>query len=310
MKVFAIGNPAAGGGRAFRAREELASVAAALGARDLRWSDGPGDVETQVRRAVEEGAGEIVLAGGDGSINEAVNGVFRARSAHANTGAAPVTISLYPVGTGSDFARSFPDDSSDPVACDVGRVRAPGSTERYFLNVASFGVSADIAARVSAAPKWLGGRASFWLGSLEGLARYSAPTVRLSLVTEAGSEEMELPVTMVAIANAQYFGGGMHIAPHAQLDDALLDVILVRRVGLGTFLRESRRLYAGTHIDLPFIDEARVSRLVASPAETTRRNVRVDTDGETAGILPATFDILPRALRVRKIPRSFARPRT
>ena len=108
------------------------------------------------------------------------------------------------------------------------------------------------------------------------------------------------PISTVAVANGQYFGGGMHVAPSAAIDDGYFDVVIMGGAPKRQLLADMKLIYTGEHVDNPHVRVLRGRKVVAAPvAETRGRPVLIETDGESAGRLPATFEILPRALNLR-----------
>ncbi len=142
---------------------------------------------------------------------------------------------------------------------------------------------------------WMTGRISFALATLRTTLRAKGTPVRLQL--DEGAER-RLTVANLCVANARYFGGGMKIAPGALLDDGRFDIITIADISAAEILSNSPRLYFGKHLDMEQVHHARAHRIVARPAEEGSE-VRLEVDGELPGSLPATFEILPRALRVR-----------
>ncbi len=108
------------------------------------------------------------------------------------------------------------------------------------------------------------------------------------------------PISTVAVANGRFFGGGMHVAPSAAIDDGYFDVVIMGGAPKKQMLADMKLIYTGDHIANPNVRVLRGRKIVAVPvAETRGRAVLIETDGESAGRLPATFEILPRALNLR-----------
>lgn len=269
-----------------------------------------GDATALVRAALHEGVHNIVAIGGDGTINEALNGFFE----QGEPIAPDAVLSFVTSGTGGDFRKSF-DIAAGPAAAiahlkhakprriDIGRVTCVsaggGTSVRHFINIASAGVSGDIVAAVneSVLLRRFGGRIAFALHSARALLTYRGRKVRLRI--DRSIDEITTLSTLV-LANGQFFGGGMHVAPHAKLDDGLFDVLVIEAVPGGRALSDMRQIYSGTHLANPAVRTTRATKVLAAPvAETRGRPVRIEVDGEVAGQLPATFEILPQALRVR-----------
>lgn len=289
-------NPASSNGRTGRHWPTLEPlVLAKLGECTVRFSEGPGDLIALARRAVADGAERIIAVGGDGSLNEVVNGVGAG---------SPVAVGILPSGTGSDFRRmvGIPNQIEEALeriavggtrAIDLGRVEfatEDGSTqERYFINVADFGIGGKIAERVNRGSKFLGGKATFYLQTIRSLLDFRNPVVQL---TADGGAPQEQRIKTVAVANAKWFGGGMGVAPDAEIDDGLLDLVVFGDLGKLESVKRLQETYRCRPIVDPRVRYARVHSLKAESEET----VLLELDGEVVGKLPATFTVLPAAL--------------
>jgi YegS/Rv2252/BmrU family lipid kinase len=239
--------------------------------------------------------------GGDGTLNEVVNGFFEG-------GLVPpdACLALVPRGTGGDFRRTFGLNGSLRESCarlkaevrplDVGRVRFTrpdgSSGERSFVNVASFGVSGQVDRAVNSGTKVLGGKVSFFLASVRTLLRWRDQAVRIRV--DGGPVEA-LAITTLAVANGQYFGGGMRVAPEADPSDGQFDVTIWSGYHLKDFALKSASVYDGRHVRWAGTRTLRCRVLEASSDE----EVLLDVDGEQPGRLPASFELLPGALRLQ-----------
>jgi YegS/Rv2252/BmrU family lipid kinase len=256
----------------------------ALGPLEIEATRGPRDAGRIAQEGVRTGVERLVVAGGDGTLAEVVTGLL------AGGLGGDVQIGLLPLGTGGDFARTLGISrdldgaiaalaTGTPRVVDAGRVsfRDPSGREdrSWFLNATSFGVSGLVVELVNRAPKALGGRVSFLIGTLRALARYRCPSVAL------------------AAANGQYFGGGMRVAPGARLDDGLLDVVVVPELGKARLLAKLPTIYRGEHLRDP-ATQLRRGRVLE--AEASAGVARLDVDGEPLGTLPVRIEILPGAL--------------
>jgi diacylglycerol kinase family enzyme len=188
-------------------------------------------------------------------------------------------------------------------AVDVGRVSCldPSGTPvaRHFINIASFGLSGAVVDSVNRAriAKLFGGQFAFAFHSALDILTYRDRAVRLCV---DGALDEIVSISTVAIANGRYFGGGMQVAPHAQPDDGLFDVIIIGGVPRAQAMAELNLLYTGEHLSRPHVRVLRGRKVLAAPvAETGGVPVLIELDGESVGRLPATFEILPRALRLR-----------
>jgi len=304
-------NPRSGNGRTGRdwkaIERTLGSVYPSM---SVGFTRKQGEASALVRYALREGHQEIVAVGGDGTINEAVNGMFDA------SGATPQqsVFAFVTSGTGGDFRKSFGIEAGTDVAIerlkrarvhpiDVGRVScltsAGAPASRYFVNIASFGLSGAIVDSVNRAriSNLFGGSFAFAFHSSLAMLRHRNRTVRLMI---DGVEDEITSISTVAVANGQFFGGGMKVAPAALPDDGLFDIIVMGGAPKGQALADLKLIYTGEHISKPYVRVVRGKHIVVAPvAETRGRPVPIETDGEAAGRLPATFEILPRALNLR-----------
>jgi len=304
MKTFLVVNPKSANGHTGKLWPEISARAAeALGTFGHAFTEGPMDAARLSRNAVREGYECVVAVGGDGTVNEVVNGFFDGDLVINPK----VALGVIPRGTGGDFRRTFgwetalPDalgrlraDSVRPL--DVGRVEfrdARGErTQRYFVNICSFGVSGQVDHEVNRSSKALGGKISFMLGSVKALLKYSDRKVRIAL--DDGPEQ-EVAVTTLAVANGRYFGGGMCVAPQADPSDGLFDITIWTGYGLTDFALKSKAIYDGSHVKLPGTRTMRCKKLRAESAE----EVLLDVDGEQPGRLPCAMTLLPAAIQLK-----------
>ena len=305
MRTTIIANPHAGAGRVGRRWPHFnRAINSCFGPAQVRFTQGPGEAVFLCRDSMREGCERVIVVGGDGTLNEVVNGLFSADgSEFLGQG---VSLVLYPAGTGSDLARSIGltrrpveealQSSSDRLI-DLGCATltdASGVTRvHHFINISSFGASGLIVDKVNKSSKFLGGKASFILGTVRGLVSYRNQRIRLT-VDDVFDEEVL--INTVAVANGQFFGGSMQIAPNARLDDGKFDVVILGDLGLGTFLRHSHRIYQGAHLSLPNIRVVQGSVVTATPLG--KNPVLIDLDGEQPGQLPVRYHIIPKAIKL------------
>jgi diacylglycerol kinase (ATP) len=238
-----------------------------------------------------------VVVGGDGSVNEVVNGI-------AGTGG--VELAVIARGTGWDFVRTYgiPRRIDEAVAValegttrtiDLGRVAyrswAGPEAESYFANIASVGMSGAIALRANQTTKALGGKASYLWATLAVFAGWQTNEVRLSVGDEIRGGRMH----DVVVANGRYFGGGMMICPEAEPDDGLFDVLLIGDLTKRDLLVTLPKTYRGRHLPHPKAELLRGSAVTVD-AESP---LPLELDGEQPGTTPAAFEVVPRALRIR-----------
>jgi len=308
---FVVVNPRSGAGRTGRDWPNIErALRAAYPHMTLALTRKRGDATALVRHALNEGHHEIVAVGGDGTINEAVNGFFDVNGAIVPD----AVFGFVTSGTGGDFRKTFGLESGydaaitrlreAPVrAIDVGRLSCltltGQPTVRYFANIGSFGLSGVIVNAVNRAriAKLFGGKFAFAFHSMLGMLSYRERAVRIRV---DGEYDEIASISTVAVANGQFFGGGMRVAPEAKPDDGMFDVVIMGGMPKAQALAEMSKIYTGEHLKNPAVRAVRGRKIVAAPvAETGGHAVYIEVDGECAGRLPATFELLPRALNLR-----------
>jgi YegS/Rv2252/BmrU family lipid kinase len=304
MKTFFVVNPKSANGATGKRWAELAAlIARTLSDFGVEFTKGEMDAMHIARAAIKNGYECIVAVGGDGTINEVVNGFFEGGKA-INPQAA---LGVLPRGTGGDFRKTFDWDLDSEAAIrrldtpdtrplDVGLLefRAhDGSTQRrYFANICSFGVSGLVDKEVNTTSKAFGGTVSFLLGSLKALSKYQDQKVRVSFDDKPAEL---LDVTTLSVANGKYFGGGMKVAPDADVSDGIFDVTVWSGYGLSDFVIKSKGVYSGAHVNWKGTRRLRAKKVHAESDE----QVLIDCDGEQPGALPCTMSILASAIRLK-----------
>jgi len=305
-----IVNPkSAGGSTEARWAETVSDFRTHFGAFNVEFTRKAGDGIKLAQAAAQAGRKFIIACGGDGTINEVANGILES--------SAPVELGILPSGTGGDLRRTLkiPNGAreasktlsdGETKTIDVGRVtffnHAGEPVSRYFLNVASFGLSAAIVGRVktSSSLGWLPndllrGKASFAISTLQEVLDLNFVTVRVKIDDQA---EKSLNTINFCVCNARFFGGGMKIAPDAIINDGKLDLVNIGDIRTAKILLNAYKLYTGTHLELPEVKSARAARVEISPSDSWQI-IHLEIDGELPGRLPATFEIVPNALSVR-----------
>lgn len=306
-ELIVVANPRAGAGKAAKLLPRLQGALEAAGAVvDLRLTEGPGHATDLVRYALRNGAPGVAVVGGDGTMNEAINGYFDEGGAPIQPGA---WIGPLPCGTGGDFRKTIDVPKSpeamatrllgaEPKPLDIGWLEFIGhdgaATCRAFLNITSFGVSGEVDRIVNESPKWMGGRLAFLVGTLRGMARYSNQDIELRI---DDGEPRTASVFNLAVSNGQFFGGGMHIAPKAEVDDGLFDIVGIERNGALGLVSLGPALYNGRILEADGVTFARGRKLEATPLGEVP--VGLDVDGEAPGVLPATFTVRSGVVRLR-----------
>lgn len=292
---LAVLNPVAGGGRGAKLRINVERLLREAGI-DFRLavSERAGHAVALAHDAAHSGCRRFVCIGGDGTLNEVVNGAFEA-------GVGDVTLALLPVGRGDDWARTFgiPRDLPSAVRLiaaghttrqDVGVAvfdRDGTTVKRHFINVAGVGFDAYVVQRTNALRL---GPLTYLVGLLQGFFTFHAPRLTVSAGAFVRDEKMFLAFAAVC----RYCGGGMQVAPTAVVDDGEFDVVTVGEVTKGELVINLRRLFDGT---LPQYRKVRMTRAARVRVEAVPPAL-VEADGELLGHTPVTFSVLPRAIRV------------
>ncbi len=246
---------------------------------------------------MRDGARRLVVVGGDGSVNEVVNGLDAADD---------VEVAVVPRGTGWDFVRTFgiPRDLDAAVdvalhgavrEIDLGRVTyrtwAGDEAHSTFANVASAGISGAIARRANESSKALGGKASYYWSTLAVFVGWKTGEMRVVVDGESRSGKM----IDALVCNGRYVGGGMMMCPEAEPDDGAFDVLLIGDVTKRDLAFTLPKTYKGRHLPHPRLELLRGSTVTVDAPEP----LPIELDGEQPGTTPARFEIVPRALRLR-----------
>ena len=292
-----IVNPTSGGGRAGR---EWASIESWLPSTGMSFEVAMTERSMHAIEIAEEAVRRsrpvVVAVGGDGTLNEVVNGFFH------NGAPIPTTsrLAMVPIGTGGDFRRTLgiPLDhraavdvitKGIPRRLDVGAVtyeaNAGGTQTRHFINIADAGYGGEVVHRVNKGRKRTGGL-TFTITALQALFAYG--NKRMHVVIDG--EARDVVAQQVVVANGQYFGGGMKMAPTASLTDGVFDVIIIGDVGKIDTLRGMGDIRQGKHLDQR--KSSLFELLYGKRIEVTSPSrVRIDVDGEDPGMLPAIFEM-------------------
>lgn len=298
-----IANPKSAGGIT---EKQWASIVSALseqlGPFDSRFTGAREDAIEIAEEEARRGRKFLIAVGGDGTVSEVANGILRS--------GAEAELGLLPRGTGGDFRMTIgmPSRIRDaarklkegkPRRIDVGKLtfqKFDGrETSRYFINTASFGMSGDVASRANASGKLLGGTLTYAVATVRSIFTYDHPEIWIEM---DGESKQRLKVVTVCVANGPSFGGGMKIAPGAQPDDGVFHLTVIGDLKTTEMISNSHRLYTGSFDKMSKVAQLTVRKFSARPVNPDCR-VRLEVDGETPGLLPATMEILPAALTVR-----------
>jgi diacylglycerol kinase (ATP) len=286
-------NPVAGADRALDHAARLsATLSERFGPMEVAITAGPGDAESAAARAVDDGCTHVFVAGGDGTLNEALNGVVSQAG-----GLDQVTFGIIPLGTGNDFARALgiPAEIDDAIAslmrANVVHVDAGRLNDRIFINVSGGGFIAEVSEAVTPQLKSIAGRLAYLVGGAQTLLDFEP--VRMTLAAEPGGQRVGAGVYAFAVCNSRMIGGGRLIAPHASLDDGLLDVCVIDAMPTLEFVALLRRVADGGHLDDPRVRYLRASRATMQ----FDRRILVNTDGEVLETDRCEYEVLPKAVR-------------
>lgn len=300
MRIKLIVNPASGQETAIGHLPAINARLREAGDVDIVLTTGEGDGVEAGRRAALEGYDRVFVAGGDGTLNEVLNGL-----AQVDGALGAVVLAVVPLGTGNDFATAIgvpasPEDAVDALLggavapVDVGRVN-----DRCFLNISAGGFIADVSDAVNPQLKTVLGKLAYLIGGAQVLLDYepvSARVANAATVTKAS-------LLAFAVCNSRLIGGGRLIAPHAIVDDGWLDVCLIHAMPTLEFVALLRRVSSGDHVDDDRVTYFRTQQLELA----FDRTVRINTDGQVLEADRCRYEVLPGAARVL-LPRTPAEP--
>jgi diacylglycerol kinase (ATP) len=298
--MLLICNPRAGRGAAVRAIPEVRRHLEARGLQcEIAYTEHPGHATDLTRDALGRGINFVVAVGGDGTVHEIVNGLIENDSARSPDAVMGIVAS----GTGADFIRTFgiPSMPAHAVAhldgagsfpIDIGKVtfvQNGGTATRYFANIAEVGFGASVVQRAERLPRWLGPTlyvVAFWLA----IPRQKSARVVVDLVDRI----YEGPMNNLVVANGQFFGGGMKIAPRAAPTDGVFD-IQTEHAGKREVIATLPKVFTGEHV--PHADIFEAKRVRASI--DSEYPLPIEADGELLGHTPATFEVLHDVIRLK-----------
>ena len=317
-----IVNPASGRGRTGRELGHyLAGIRGAVGEVDVVETGRRGDAAELAAAAAQDRRALVIGLGGDGTLDEIVNGMLAAPSNAPAAATVPLpALGIVGTGTGGDFGRSLgiPHELGAYFAAleggveravDVGWARFPDlegrPVERRWINVLSAGVGGLVDRYTAAAPGFLSGRLAYGQATLRAIFTCKRVRLRCRYVDPAGGRrEIAVHAHAVCICNGRTFGGGMEIAPMAKLDDGLLEVVVFQTKTRWRLVGRLGTVYKGTHILEPGVDHFTCREIEVRPEEWPARRPRaglfpLDVDGDALGDVPVAAGLTRGALRVR-----------
>lgn len=250
---------------------------------------GAGDATASTIEAIERGVDLIIAAGGDGTLNEVINGM-------ASMPNRP-PLGILPVGTTNDFARAMNIPRSWNEACDIiiENYRTPIDLglagDRYFINIAGGGSLTELTYEVPIKLKTMIGQLAYYVKGLEKMTRLRPSHLR---IRADGVEEFNEEFMLFLITNSNSIGGFDKLAPDASIDDGLFDVLLVKKCNLAEFIRVASLALRGEHMSDPHVVHFRTDQLEVTSPELVQLNL----DGELGGALPCSFSVLPGHIEI------------
>jgi YegS/Rv2252/BmrU family lipid kinase len=302
-ETLVILNPASAAGATGRHRASiLERIESALGPMDVVDTSAPREARRIAQEAAKRGVDRIIVAGGDGTASEIASGLLESSSSAEHP-----RLGLLPLGSGWDLARSLglPRTLEAALAVisrgharriDAGRVELQEAVgedrSSYFVNEVSAGLSGVTVERVGSLAKRIGPRLGFVAGAVGAILSHRPFTARVEI---DGEGVYEGPVSMVVAANGKFFGAGMKVAPNAKIDDARIEVVLVRGLSVPRLLGNLPSFYFGRHGDHPSVTFHSARTLEVIPIQGSSP---VDVDGESFGALPMRAEVIPGALEI------------
>jgi len=280
---------------------------------EIRFTERPEHAADLVRTAV--GRDALFCVGGDGTLHEVVNGLMRMDAAQRPP------LALIPSGTGSDFARTFSVPQQPEAAViaavqalesgvrrriDVGEIACMHGRElrtRFFVNITGLGFDAEVSAEIArAAARGRKGKAVYFLSVFKTLGRLRNHPMRITLTPPRGSGEaphaIDCRAALIAVCNGRFFGGGMHIAPHADPADGMFEIVLLDAMGRLEFAANFLRVYRGTHLSHPKVRTARAAEMRIEQITRDGAAVHLQAEGELIGEAPVSIRLIPAALEL------------
>lgn len=298
--IAVVINPIAGGGRGKKVwRVIQPGLNAIFDNVTYGMSNRVDDLASITQGLLETKPDFLLIIGGDGTLNHALNGLIeedKLRNPHTK-------IAYFNAGCGGDFARQFPEQHvtefldrlthNQSIHTNVGKITWGNHATRYFMNIASCGLSGHVVL-TSGKSRWmkkLGGSINYLAHSLTGLVSYKKSVVRIQIDE---SPPFECSLLMMAVCNGQFFGGKMHVAPMAKIDDGMLDVVLFRDFTILDAFFKFHKIYSGSHLLDKNVHYVQAKKIRIEP--TQKAIIEMEADGEHVGQLPATFELLSETI--------------
>ena len=309
-----IVNPRSSGGKTGRIFDQMRGpIERAIGPFDTIFTERGRHAVEIAREAALLGAELVIVVGGDGSIHEVVNGLMEAKARGAP--GKGTRLGIIGQGTGGDFRRTLGLEHRLDAYCaaiaagktkrvDVGRISYTGHDGKpgaaYFVNILSVGLGGLVDRLVAEASRGLGGTVAYFAASLRGLAQSELGVTECTITLGGETRVEEITTRSLAICNGRFFGSGMMVAPMAELDDGVFEVIDLGKAGKARFaMVSSSRIYKGEHIGHPDVRHFRCDKItIALKNKAVGDTFLLDVDGEPLGRLPLEIELMPGALEV------------
>jgi diacylglycerol kinase (ATP) len=302
-EIHVIVNPASGSGRARKRWPGISATMMEFGLdHEVSFTSGPNDATRIARELAHAGTKTIVAVGGDGTVNEIINGMMEDN--------VPVNrdtkLLVLPCGTGKDLGRTLGTGHVDTAIkalvegsvtrMDLGLITyttSEGLQEpRYFANVADLGLGANVADRISRSSKKMGGLLTYLIAAVRTIIEFKARDISVEI---NGERVFHDSANMVVLANGQYFAGGMQVAPTASICDGLLEMYILADVGKRALLTSLLpRVYRGKHVGRNGVLHVRAGSVSIKSAA----GILLEMDGEQIGSSPVSVEVVPRVLPV------------
>jgi YegS/Rv2252/BmrU family lipid kinase len=307
-----IVNPRSGGGKTGRIFDQMRGpIERSIGAFDTIFTERGRHAVEIARDAAIAGAPAVIAVGGDGSIHEVVNGLMEARE----RGATGTRLGVIGQGTGGDFRRTLGLEHRLDRYCaaiaggktkklDIGKLTYVGHdgapAAAYFVNILSVGLGGLVDRIVADAGRGLGGTVAYFSASVRGLLQSELGVLAATITHDGETREEEITTRSLAICNGRFFGSGMKVAPMADVDDGIFEVVDLGKASKLRFaMVSSSRIYTGEHIGHPDVSHFRCSKIrLTLKNEAVADKFLLDVDGEPLGRLPLTVELVPGAIEV------------
>ena len=289
MKPYIIINPVAGSVGDIQLRLKQLRR---LNAKEVRVTQHAGEAETLARAAIRVGSDYVIAVGGDGTLNEVINGIATSRRARN------VCVGFLPLGTANDFARSIGligdvDANIETLRAEkttaIDLVRMTSGRRRYFVNASAGGFSGVVGEKLTFEIKAAWGPLAYVRSAAAALPELQA--YRTTMIFD-DTEELVIDLYNVVVANGQFAGGGIPIAPQANLSDGLFDVVLVPKRPAAEMALLAAHMLLGKHISSDVVPFRRAKKISVRSGP----GMYFNADGELVGNQPAVFQIVPHAL--------------